>query len=358
MTYANRQELWQALRAQGMVDGELPAQQTVSSPWFVRVMLGIAGWIGALFLLGAFGAIFAFLWKSALLSLLFGAGICVAAYMLFRAAGGNDFGTQFGLAVSIAGQVLVIYGLSELLQADSLPVFLSIAAFQAALAYLIPNALHRLLTSGGAVLALTLALTKLGIPGLAGACAAAALAWVWLAPQRWAVQGSLWRPIGYGIALALVQVDIFHLFGFRPFRLHDSALLLQLSPWIATLLMTAVLAWASRQLLQRQDIAPHSGIGMAAIGAAVLAGLISVAAPGVDIALLVLVLGFAAGNRILMGLGVLSLLGFISHYYYQLQQTLLIKSLVLAATGIVLLAIRWALKNATPAVAGTEVRDA
>jgi uncharacterized membrane protein len=50
------------------------------------------------------------------------------------------------------------------------------------------------------------------------------------------------------------------------------------------------------------------------------------------------VIGFANGNRILAGLGILALLGYLSHYYYSLQLTLLEKSGVLASTGIALLA--------------------
>src|SRR5688572_29235181 len=44
-------EIWARLRQAGLVQGELPEQEGARSPWFVRAMLGIAGWFGALFLL-------------------------------------------------------------------------------------------------------------------------------------------------------------------------------------------------------------------------------------------------------------------------------------------------------------------
>ena len=44
------------------------------APWYVRVMLGIAGWIGAMFLLGFVGAGFAFVMRSSGAMFVVGAG--------------------------------------------------------------------------------------------------------------------------------------------------------------------------------------------------------------------------------------------------------------------------------------------
>ena len=72
---------------------------------------------------------------------------------------------------------------------------------------------------------------------------------------------------------------------------------------------------------------------------------ISCVAPGIAAALLVLLVGFSRGNRILVGIGLLALGGFLSHYYYQLQTTLLNKSMVLAASGFTLLVARAAMQK-------------
>jgi uncharacterized membrane protein len=55
------------------------------------------------------------------------------------------------------------------------------------------------------------------------------------------------------------------------------------------------------------------------------------------------VLGYANGNRVLAGLGILVLLGYLSYYYYSLETTLLIKSILLMAVGSLLLGVRLAL---------------
>src|SRR5690606_10833586 len=73
-------------------------------------------------------------------------------------------------------------------------------------------------------------------------------------------------------------------------------------------------------------------------------------APGVSMALLWLVLARSFGSRSLLAFAVLSLLAYLSRFYYMLDSTLLQKSLVLALTGgwlvLACLALRHALKPA------------
>jgi uncharacterized membrane protein len=56
---------------------------------------------------------------------------------------------------------------------------------------------------------------------------------------------------------------------------------------------------------------------------------------------MIVLLGYAAANRVLAGIGLAALVFYLSAYYYTLEETLLYKSAVLAATGLVLLASRW-----------------
>ena len=42
---------WAQLKEAGLVEGEQPQAADVTTPWYVQAMLGIAGWIGAMFLL-------------------------------------------------------------------------------------------------------------------------------------------------------------------------------------------------------------------------------------------------------------------------------------------------------------------
>lgn len=340
--------LWERLRADGLVEGELPEPVRPASPWYVRVMLGIAGWIGALFLIGFVGAAFAFIMDDAAFALLAGAGCCAGALFLFRSLDGNDFAEQFGLAVSLVGQILIIVGLAQFLRMEDPAFYLAVAAIQAGLALLVPNFLHRVLATGGAAVALALAINQLALHGFAAPLLCAALALVWLEPKLWAGRGGLWRPIGYGLVLALLLIETFRLFGAEylfGLRKVEAGWLALYGPLLGRGLTAAVLVWAAVRLSVREGFVPGNRTSLAAGGAALLFGLLSLGAPGLASAILILLLGFGAGNRLLVALGILSLLGFVAHFYYSLHATLLAKSGILALTGLCLLAAHFALRR-------------
>jgi uncharacterized membrane protein len=104
-----------------------------------------------------------------------------------------------------------------------------------------------------------------------------------------------------------------------------------------------MLVWTAVLLSRRQGFEPGSRTALTAAGAAILFGLLSLEAPGLASAILVLLLGFAAGNRVLAALGILSLFGFVAHFYYSLHASLLEKSGILAVTGLCLLAAHFVL---------------
>jgi Domain of unknown function (DUF4401) len=353
----SRAELWGRLSEAGLVEGEMPEGGKATSPWFVRVMLGIAGWIGALFLLGFVGGALAFIMDDAAYAAIAGAACCAAAFLLFRKWDGNDFAEQFGLVVSLVGQVLIGIGLADVLRMEDPVFYLALAAVEAGLALAMPNFLHRVLATGGAAAALALAVNQLGLHGLASPLLCLGLAWVWLEPGRWASGGRIWRPVGYGLVLALLLVETVRLFGAGQllgmpgqapgwFTLHG--------PLLGRGLTAAILVWAAAVIARREEAHGSARISAYSIGAAILFGLLSLKAPGFASAMLMLLLGFAAGSRILAALGILSLLGFVAHFYYSLQASLLEKSGILALTGIVLLAAHFAIRFTFPTPAAAD----
>ena len=353
----NAADLWSRLEAGGLVEGEMPERGFEPAPWYVRVMLGIAGWLGALFLIGFVVATLFGLLDEAVPTFLLGASCCGFAAFLFRKHEDVDLAEQFALALSLAGQGFLAFGLGNVLQSSVASLYLAIALVEAVLALAIANFLHRVLTSAAAAAVLALAVADLGLHGLAAPLLSAALAFVWLDPRRWAREGRLWRPIGYGAVLALLLVETFRLSGAAwlfGFRQEDAGWMAVYGPLLGRALTAALLVWVAASLARRE--APEGSTFAAAVGAALALGVVSLAAPGLASALVVLLLGFAAGNRLLLALGVLSLLGFVSHFYYSLHATLLEKSALLAASGAVLLAAHWALGRF--AAGGGEAGDA
>lgn len=130
-----------------------------------------------------------------------------------------------------------------------------------------------------------------------------------------------------------------------------------LAPWLNRALVAVSLASLLSTVFQQHLlIKPHSThLNLTKVhltkvhwgvffGAAVLL-LITFYAPGVGQGVVVLLLGFAIGHRLLVGLGVLLLLMGIGRYYYWLDAALLTKSLTLLVIAGLLLLLRWGLRR-------------
>ena len=74
-----------------------------------------------------------------------------------------------------------------------------------------------------------------------------------------------------------------------------------------------------------------------------LLSLLCAAIPGVGFSLLLMLIAFARGNRILLYTGMAALLYHLSRYYYVLDLSLLFlyKSTLLLGCGLLLLGLRW-----------------
>ena len=347
----NATELWSRLLHAGLVQGEAPQKASARSPWFVRVMLGVAGWFGALFLLLFVGFGMKFILETPVVALVAGVLACTIAGVLFHQYRDNDFAGQFGLAISMAGQALMIFGIGDILKSKDLTTLaLSMAVIQAVLFWLLPSYVHRVWSAGVGACALAVALADMGFLAFTPALVLAAFAWVWLREFDHARLGSLVRAGGYGLAVAAVVIAVMHGEVSIAWILdHPKAPVGGIAGvWMGAALTGAALLWAVIQLLGREDVPLDSAQGKIAIIGAIILAAATLKAPGIGPATAVLVIGYANGNRVLAGLGILALLGYLSHYYYSLQITLLEKSMVLASTGIALLVARFALQRYWP----------
>jgi hypothetical protein len=314
-------------------------------------MQAVAGWFAALFMLGFLGMAFALLFRNPGASLVAGVALCAGAVVFFRAAPRSDFVAQLGLAASLAGQVLVVFGLTELVAKSMNGAAVTLLLMETVLFVLMRQFLHRVLSASAAVLALLWLLVDAGGYPLVPAVVTAAVAAAWLPEFRFPRHGSLLRAGGYGVALAALCAVVSHgALGLlwmsslgRRASIPGSAM-----EWTGHALLAVVLAVAAWKLLERE------GLGLCSPQGRVAAAGVVIKAPGLAPTLTLLVMGFANGNRVLAGIGLATLLGYLSHYYYSLQLTLLEKSGVLAATGIALLVARMAMAHWWPAQPGEE----
>ncbi len=334
--------LWKQLHSAGIVTGELPTTCEPPSPWYVRLMLGVSGWIAALFLLGFVAVGLEFIVENEAASIITGGGMLVGAYVIFGAAR-NDFFEQFGLALSFAGQALMLFGLFEAIGWRDSTTWWIGAGLQLIIALVMPNFVQRLVAAYLTAYTLSVALTFHGAPYTTSVLVTLAVAIIWLSEFRWGRRGALIRPIGYGLTLALIQLKGQALFGFSLNWLmySNDSFQLFVPLWLAQSITGLLLFGVVWQLLSRSEESPSGPRLLLVLLATALVAVVSLQAPGIATGFIVALLGFANSNRLLMGLGFVALLFYSSAYYYTLEETLLIKSQILAATGVTLLLVRW-----------------
>lgn len=342
-----QETLWQKLHNAGLVQGEMPAKNTEQSPWFIKLLLAISGWLAGLFLMGFIGIGLSDLWREPTTALIIGLIMIGIAYAIFRSSK-NEFAEHLALAISLAGQGWVVFALFELIESESLPLILT-GFLQLLLVVLMPHYLHRIFSSFSAAVAFSIAMISLNLPFVFTSALLLAAAWIWLHEFDYAQHLSILHPVGYGLVLALLIIKGSNWFGDELWGLGNNTGENFIQPWMGELLSGIVALWIVSQLLWRHSQVLTQPLSLVILIGTLLVCAASMKAEGVIIGTVILILGFANSNRILMAIGVLSLLTYISAYYYLLDTTLLSKSFSLLLIGVVLLALRWVLLKFTSA---------
>ena len=335
------QDLWQIFKNENLVSGDLPVSNKPSQLWYVRTMLGFAGWLGALFLMGFVFVGFEFVMDNSAAAFVLGGLFCLAAYGIFRIADDNDFGMQFGIAVSLAGQGMMCIGLFTELERSMEYLFLIAFVVELLLVTWMPNVIHRFLSTLGAILAFSLFLREHTVHDFMLAIISVGFVSIWLSDKIF-IKRDFWIPIAYGFAFALFMFEIGRMTPIYSSHWDEHQIWWgNYAWWSGLIVQSMVWCGATYFILKRAGMICNQPQCYAAFAASLSICIASYFAPGIASAALILLIGFAVGNYVLFGIGILGLMGFLSHYYYQLQTTLLMKSLVLAIMGIGLLAIRW-----------------
>ncbi|APV51650.1 hypothetical protein BWI17_19300 [Betaproteobacteria bacterium GR16-43] len=324
----NATSIYAQLHREGLVaDAQPPAGSVdIPSPWYVRVMLGTAGWIAGLLLMGFFGGIFVALFRDS--TALIGLGLlqCGAAAFIYRMGKKNEVLDQVALGISMSGQAMVGFGLARAMN-YKMDAAIAIAVFQAVLVIVMSNYLHRLISTIFAGIAISVALWNNKAYGVASILMAVPLGVLWL-------RESDWRATAYGEAISAVAwgLSIVVLFTPLPGHLGDFIRLSAMGIPEAAGFAVALVVFAT---FACRDASPLAR-GVAFVGAVVLSAL-AWRAPGVIACGFLLLAGYRSGSKLLLGLAAVGLLSYLSAFYYQLSITLLAKSQSLAAMGAVML---------------------
>ncbi|WP_235041516.1 DUF4401 domain-containing protein [Vreelandella profundi] len=316
--------------------------ESLETPWFVRVLQAFSGWLAALFLLGFIAIGGVFIVESAAASLGLGLALIGAAFALLRAAR-SDVLEHLALAISLAGQLLVGWAAVEYGN-NAAYVWWSMLVLQSALALVMPSVTHRGFSAFAASVALYMAWVTAAMGMVASGIVLCALTALWLNEFRWPRRIKEIHAWGYGLALGLlVTQGLAHAGHPLPF-LYDvlDSSLIRLGIWLSVGLVALAQLILFQALFQKQTLASARWAAYAA-GAVLL--VVTFYIPSVGQGVVVVLLGFAIGNRVLTGLGMLSLILAIGSYYYWLNATFLTKSIALLVMGLLLLGLRFGLRR-------------
>ncbi|MEO8083923.1 MAG: DUF4401 domain-containing protein [Ardenticatenales bacterium] len=318
------------------------------SPWYVRLLIGAVAWASALSIMGFLAATgiigegtFAVWGLAAMATALFIARRVPRDSDLRGAL--SEFAAQLALVLSLLARVMVVIGLSDWTNSDLLFMGPAMVALEIVFFLFYPDFFQRFVAAGlvGAWLLLTLGdvhdlLLVAYLRDLVTLAAACTAGWLWLSRPRLLAgqRADLVAPAAYGLVVfvvcALLQETI-AAFG----------------SWLPGIRWLATVGLAAGVLCLLVFVRRALGRPLVDAGAAVLGALVCGVAgatwtePGIMAALGVLVLAFHARDGLLYGFGVAALAGTLWHFFYSLHWTMLEKSELLVAGGLIVLAGRW-----------------
>ena len=355
------------LQQQGFIDAQnvndklLNNAAAAPSPWFISLLFGFSGVFASLFFIGFLTLILdnTGLLDSTLALFIIGAILSVIGGFLFYNARirHSPFWNSLAFAITLAGQGYIAYALLASEIAEPLNIMLLLLV-QLLMTVAIPNFIYRLLSATLALSCLFYLLnyyhlSEISLGLLALITSVTHLQRYTLAafiPTKWRMNAlEIMSAIGYASAYVLLSVSVYFIaaeYGnsFANFNSLDSyGEAFSYNYYLAQGLLTLASLYAAYLILKRYHIKLLSAAGLLISAAIVLLGIMSIYVSGLLATSLIIIIATANSQRVLLGLGVIALVGYIFWYYYQLDTSLLVKSASMLVIGIALLLLRWLL---------------
>lgn len=340
----DQQAIWLQLQKSNLVTGELEPSTTLTSPWFIKLLLAFSGWFASLFIFGFFLFTLYDWVDSSLICFAIGSGLIFIAYQILK-SNPYEFLEHLMLAFSLAGQALIAWACFTFDGINfSLFPWLMILVIQSLLSLLMPHYVHRVFSAFFACLALVTCLHYLHLTFLASASLLLLVHFLILNEWRHVKWQPVVEAISYGIILLLIPFKASYVLGYDIYYWFKEEN--QIQTWtyyLDELLLLVAMLYLVITLIRRSQHHFSRQHQVMMIGATICLCLLSMQASGITIGFALLILGFSNSNKVLQGLGIVSLLFYISSYYYLLTLTLLEKTGILLFIGLFILAIRFIL---------------
>ncbi|MCK5718656.1 MAG: DUF4401 domain-containing protein [Thiomargarita sp.] len=319
-------------------------QQQVKTPWFINLLIGCGAWLATILLLVFLFAVE--LIDSPTEGLAMGVIFIIGTIALQHTKINNIFYEQFILAIHLVGQVLFIVGMVN--DTNSLTMgAMATCCLEIVVIVVYPNYVLRFFAVLIATLSILILFYDIGFyqgVHILVILMATTTIWIWLAESNHItnkIMLNLYEPLGYGFITALQLILLISILPYNDF-------IPPLTWMYSTFGLGVVLLALEVHILSINQVSPSSSKGIAILLASLLPIILLYNSPGIIAAIIVLLLGFQRGNRVLMGLGVVCLILFFIAFYYYLNISLLMKSISLISAGIILLVFRFVFLSIFP----------
>jgi hypothetical protein len=350
------------LQQQGLIDAQNVSEKLLNnaaseapSPWFISLLFGMSGILASLFFIGFLTLLLdnTGLLDSTLAVLIIGAILSVIGGFLFYNARirHSPFWNSLAFAITLAGQGYIAYALlaSEITEPLNIGLLLLV---QLLMTVAIPNFIYRLLSATLALICLFYLLNYYHLSEISLGLLALITSLTHL--QRYRLAAFIahkWRmnaleiinAIGYASAYVLLNISVYFIAAEYGNSLDSYGEAFSYNYYLAQGLLTLASLYAAYLILKRYHIKLLSAAGLLISAAIVLLGIMSIYVSGLLATSLIIIIATANSQRVLLGLGIIALVGYIFWHYYQLDTSLLVKSASMLVIGIALLLLRWVL---------------
>ena len=349
------------LQQQGFIDAQnvndklLNNAAAAPSPWFISLLFGFSGVFASLFFIGFLTLILdnTSLLDSTLALFIIGGILSGIGGLLFYNARlrHSPFWNSLAFAVTLVGQGYIAYALltSEITEPLNIMLLLLV---QLLMTVVIPNFIYRLVSATLALSCLLYLLnyyhlSEISLGLLALITSVTHLQRYTLAafiPRKWQNDAlEIMSAMGYASAYILLLVSVYFIAAEYGNSLNNYGESFSYNYYLAQGLLTLASLYAAYLILKRYHIKLLSAAGLLISAAIVLLGIMSIYVSGLLATSLIIIIATANSQRVLLGLGVIALVGYIFWYYYQLDTSLLVKSASMLVIAITLLLLRWLL---------------
>lgn len=317
----------------------LSSGSEANAPWFIKVITILGAWFGSLLFLGSL--VIAQVLRSEESMITFGSIFILTGIILSYANKKNHLLDSISLSFSVLGQILLGIGIGSmaggLKPVCYVGIIVQTSIYLLAQSYtqkfisviLFPVCLLGIIWNSPIFEATHLLIGALSI--------ASVLIWINEIPLqiRLKKHSYFYVPTAYGLVLGLLLILVL--------SINNRFFEVNICHWY----IASMISFMSLTFLLYKSLCQNLGLGRNVFWFTV--GLIAIIlsptaqTPGIITSLMVIVLGFERGNRALFTLGILFLAIYVISFYYSLQQTLLIKSIILMSTGVLFLGVYLAL---------------